>query len=595
MSTSIEVNKKSVKDLLETGKDHLFVIPEYQRPYAWEEDEIQTLFDDLWDFTTNGMGGSERNGTYFLGTVVSFENEQKEQEIIDGQQRITSLFLLLRAIYTMLDSADTKTKEAENFIKQIEPAIWRTNKLTGEVDYSKILITSRVMNNEGNEVLRKLLESGIANSKAKDNYSVNYKKFQELLSDAAKENPLMIYEFIYAILNQAILLPITADSQDTALTIFSTLNDRGLQLSDADIFKSKIYNHLSAEKKSVFIKEWQTLDEKANNAGESIQQLFYYYMFYLRALEGDNKTTTPGVRKYYAGGNGKYEKLFASDLMQNLSSILTLWLVVNKHEEIDGEEWTKNHAICQILDILSSYPNEFWKYPVIIYYLSHKEDSSFEEYFEKFLKKLTLELISNYLNVPAISAVKSEILKLNVEAISSLKPKFDFKKVDESTLEMKTRVPHRNAVRMLLKILAYDRQDTLLPPKWEIEHILPQKWQPAYFINESDDAINEKIEHIGNKLPFEKRLNIVAGNGYFDKKKAEYAKSAVTITREMSDFNSHDWKLEQITERDIRVSDSIINIFKKWENEFNTQTSCKDVPTPEQLAFLEEARAKGWI
>lgn len=138
MSTSIEVHKKSVKELLSEGKDHQFVIPEYQRPYAWGDEEIQTLFDDLWEFTTNGQGGSENNGTYFLGTVVAYENENKEQEIIDGQQRITSLFLLLRAIYTMLSNADTKTKEAENFIKQIEPAIWRTNKLTGEVDYTRI-------------------------------------------------------------------------------------------------------------------------------------------------------------------------------------------------------------------------------------------------------------------------------------------------------------------------------------------------------------------------------------------------------------------------------------------------------------------------
>lgn len=340
MSTSIEVHKKSVKELLSEGKDHQFVIPEYQRPYAWGDDEIQTLFDDLWEFTTNGQGGSENNGTYFLGTVVAYENENKEQEIIDGQQRITSLFLLLRAIYTMLSNADTKTKEAENFIKQIEPAIWRTNKLTGEVDYTSILLTSRVMNNAGNEILRKLLETGKADEKADDNYSLNYVKFQELLSGVSKDNPLMIYEFIYVILNQAILLPITADTQDTALTIFSTLNDRGLQLSDADIFKAKIYNHLTADKKPTFIEAWKELDEKATNAGESIQQLFYYYMFYLRALDKDNKTTTPGVRKYYSAN--KFEKLFAEDLMDNLSVVLTVWRVVNMHKAPNAVEQRKH-------------------------------------------------------------------------------------------------------------------------------------------------------------------------------------------------------------------------------------------------------------
>ena len=595
MSTSIEVHKKSVKELLSEGKDHQFVIPEYQRPYAWGDEEIQTLFDDLWEFTTNGQGGSENNGTYFLGTVVAYENDNKEQEIIDGQQRITSLFLLLRAIYTMLSNADTKTKEAENFIKQIEPAIWRTNKLTGEVDYTSILLTSRVMNNEGNEILRKLLETGKADEKAEDNYSLNYIKFQELLAGVSKDNPLMIYEFIYVILNQAILLPITADTQDTALTIFSTLNDRGLQLSDADIFKAKIYNHLAADQKPDFIEAWKDLDEKATNAGESIQQLFYYYMFYLRALDKDNKTTTPGVRKYYSAN--KFEKLFAENLMNNLSIILTVWRVVNKHEHFEEEAWTSNIAILQSLDTLSSYPNEFWKYPVVIFYLAHRNEEEFEDNFDAFLKKLLLELLTKYLITPTINAVKSDILKLNVEIIASASPKFEFKEIDDKQLEGRIRIPHRNAVRMLLKILAYEKQDSLLPDKWEIEHILPQKWQAAYFMNDSEETIKERIEHIGNKLPFEKKLNIIAGNGYFDKKKKEYADSAIEVTKEMSTFDSHDWKLEQISERDIRVSDAIIAILKKWDGEYKKEpiTTASDQPTPEQLAFLKEAKEKGWI
>lgn len=595
MSTSIEVHKKSVKELLSEGKDHQFVIPEYQRPYAWGDEEIQTLFDDLWEFTTNGQGGSENNGTYFLGTVVAYENDNKEQEIIDGQQRITSLFLLLRAIYTMLSNADTKTKEAENFIKQIEPAIWRTNKLTGEVDYTSILLTSRVMNNEGNEILRKLLETGKADEKAEDNYSLNYIKFQELLTGVSKDNPLMIYEFIYVILNQAILLPITADTQDTALTIFSTLNDRGLQLSDADIFKAKIYNHLAADQKPDFIEAWKDLDEKATNAGESIQQLFYYYMFYLRALDKDNKTTTPGVRKYYSAN--KFEKLFAENLMNNLSIILTVWRVVNKHEHFEEEAWTSNIAILQSLDTLSSYPNEFWKYPVVIFYLAHRNEEEFEDNFDAFLKKLLLELLTKYLITPTINAVKSDILKLNVEIIASARPKFEFKEIDDKQLEGRIRIPHRNAVRMLLKILAYEKQDSLLPDKWEIEHILPQKWQAAYFMNDSEETIKERIEHIGNKLPFEKKLNIIAGNGYFDKKKKEYADSAIEVTKEMSTFDSHDWKLEQISERDIRVSDAIIAILKKWDGEYKKEpiTTASDQPTPEQLAFLKEAKEKGWI
>ena len=133
MPTTIEVNKQSVKQLLEGGKEKPFVIPEYQRPYAWDEEQIQTLIDDLWEFTTSKDGNNDEKSTYFLGSIVSYE-ENGEQEIIDGQQRITSLFLLLRAIYTMLQNADGQSKKAKNFIQQIEPAIWRTDKYTGEVD-----------------------------------------------------------------------------------------------------------------------------------------------------------------------------------------------------------------------------------------------------------------------------------------------------------------------------------------------------------------------------------------------------------------------------------------------------------------------------
>lgn len=596
MSTSIQVHKKSVKDLLENGKDSPFVIPEYQRPYAWGYDQVETLFDDLWEFASTPEGGSEGKNTYFLGSIVSYENENGEQEIIDGQQRITSLFLLLRAIYTALKFSGSKTKEAENFIKQIEPALWRTNKMTGEVDYSNILLESRVLNNEGNAVLRNILQTGDTDPKATDNYSKNYRKFQELFANASKENPLMIYEFIYVVLNKAILLPITADTQDTALTIFSTLNDRGLPLSDADIFKAKIYNHLEADEKAEFIDKWKDLDEEATSAGESIQQLFYYYMFYLRALEKDNNTTTPGIRKYYSAN--KFERLYQPALIDNLFVIVKLWEVVNKHEENPDEKWSNDSTVLQALDILSAYPNEFWKYPVINYYLTYRHQDNFADEFGKFLHKLIRELLTKYLMVPTINAVKADILKLNVEIVFSSTPKFDFRIIDMSQLDDHIKNPHRNAVRMLLKIMAYDKQDTLLPDRWEVEHIFPQKWQTNYFPNTSDDVVREKIEHIGNKLPFEKRLNIVAGNGYFKKKQKEYAASQIAITKAMGTANIQDWNLDSIVERDIRVSDEILKTLQKWEDEYNNAKPASAAPTEpsdEQKALIEQFKKNGWV
>lgn len=588
MTTSINVNKVSVQDLLKSGKEHKFIIPEYQRPYAWGVDEAETLFNDLWDFT------EKQETTYFLGSIVSYLNEQGEQEIIDGQQRITSLFLLLRAIYTNLQQPDEKTKESLHFIQEIEPTIWVKNSINGEIDYSNILIESKVINNSGNEILRKILETGKTDEKATDNYSVNYRKFQELYSNKAQHDPTKIYYFILAILSKAILLPITADTQDTALTIFSTLNDRGLPLSDADIFKAKIYNHLSNEEKSKFITEWQELDENARYVNETIQSLFYYYMFYLRATSEDDKSTTPGIRKYFS--ENKYARLFAPELLTNLSTILNVWKVVNKREYIEKEDWSKNSKTLQALDILSAYPNEFWKYPVLTYYLSHREDNDFTNNFLVFLRKLTVELLTKYLITPTINAVKVDIMKLNVEITKTIHPKFPFKEIDKKQLTDNIKMPNGKTVRMLLKLLAYKYQEQLLPEKWEIEHIFPQKWHNNYFVDISDDIVKEKIEYLGNKIPFEKKLNIQAGNGYFSKKQNEYSTSSIVIVKELSDPKqySRDWSLENITERGVKICADILSELESWNNEYCTSRT-EEEPSAEDLAIIEKYKSKGWI
>ncbi len=593
MATTISVNKQSVSELLKTGRTKPFIIPEYQRPYAWTTDEAETLFEDIWEFATT-IGGLDQNGSYFLGSIVSFENEDGEQEIIDGQQRITSLFLLLRAIYTKLTQGDdANTDAAQNFIRQIEPAIWRTDNRTGKVDYNNILLTSKVVDNEGNEVLRNILKEGVANPDSNDNYSKNYIHFQKLYNNHCEKSPLKIYDFIYALLNQAILLPISADSQDTALTIFSTLNNRGLPLSDADIFKAKIYNNLKDDEKETFIAQWKSLEREAAEAHESIQQLFYYYMFYLRAKENDVSSTTPGVRKYYSAN--KFVRLFDPNLMEELKTVLNLWKVINTNQDIPGEDWDNNMKIRKALDTLTSYPNEFWKYPVIIYYLSHRNKDNFDEQFLLFLNKLIEELMTRFLLFPTINAVKGDIMKLDAKIINDPCPEFDFREIDKSLLESKIRVPHRNIVRMLLKSYAYNHQEQLLPENWQIEHILPQKWQTSFFPDNDPKNVNEMIEHIGNKTPFERKLNIVASNGYFKKKQQEYQKSEIEVTKILVTSIDNDWTLGNIKHRDEMVSSEIMRLLQTWETDYQNSESNTNIPSQEELALIEKFKNKGWI
>ena len=581
MATTIEVNKSSIKDLLMTGTKEKFLIPEYQRPYAWTDAQVLTLFENLVEYTNN-----QNESSYFLGCIVSFSNENKEQEIIDGQQRITTLFLLLRAIHRKLQKM-SDSKEKDNFIRQIEPAIWKIDELTSVADYGSVLIESKVLEVEYNQILENILKTGEVEDKSKDRYSLNYKLLIKLLDEYANNEPLNFYRCTNNVLNKTIVLPIKADTQETALTIFSTLNDRGLPLSDADIFKAKIYNKLNEENKAKFVEEWKNLTLRSETAAESIQKLFYYYMFYLRAMDNDKKTTTPGLRKYFA--EDSFSRLFEDNLVQNLRDILEFWEVVNCREAKESK-WTTNFSILSILDILSSYPNEFWKYPVIIYYLKNKNSEKFEELFLIFLRKLFVNLFKVYIVSPTINSVKTSILNLNSSILHDEVLNFEFRNVTEDELKNGIKHLHRNAVRMLLKLLAYniEEQKELLPYNWEIEHILPLKWQPSYF-NSNEDEVNELIETIGNKIPFEKRLNIIASNGYFSKKQEQYVKSNIAIAKAMSNSNIKDWKLKEIRERNIRIIDEVIDTFNSWDS----SVSDNNILSNEEIEAIKLIKNKG--
>lgn len=604
-TANINVNKQNVLQLLTSGQEIPFVIPEYQRPYSWSNDEIITLFEDLWEFSIERTH-SDGAKNYFLGCVVSYE-ENGERQIIDGQQRITSLFLLLRAVFSMLEKEDNKTDEVNYFIQKIKPALWKENEMTGKEDRSKILLRSEVVTDSGNLILRNILESGEADKNAKDNYSKNYNKFKELYIQKSQSSPNQIYHFVLALLNYSILLPITADDQETALTIFNTLNNRGLPLSDADIFKSYIYKKLDDTGKKAFINKWKKLETDAEKVNESIQSLFYYNMFYMRAREKDDKSTTPGVRKYYLDKN---KNRLTPEVIDDLAANLQLWKVINGREAVDGEEWSQNMDIRKILDSLSSYTNEFWKYPVSIFFMEHKDKANFEEIFLKFLRKLYVMLLTRYLEVPTINAVKVDILKLNVQIINNSHPEF-YAGFEEKKLEDEYAVnaekartdkliiaPHKNMVRMLLKVLAYQEntQTDLLPGYWEIEHIFPQTWDSKYYTLNEEEA-NEKLEHLGNKLPLEKKLNISASNNYFAKKKDRYKDSKIAIIKKLGDSTLDEWNLTNIDANDTKVCEIIKSLLKAWVDEYEGKEDSPKTPeaTPEELAMIKKLKEKGLI
>ena len=176
----LNIDQKNIKDLFEDKKSD-FLIPDYQRPYAWEEDECRTLWDDIFEFAfpNNNVDDFNSEEEYYLGPIVTFRNDDGKKEIIDGQQRLTTLLLLLRAFYVkfgkMQDANSKKMRE------NIEKCIWKTDEF-GNPNKNALKINSEVATDNDKEEFLKILNTGDATN-IKSRYAENYKFFQKQIDD----------------------------------------------------------------------------------------------------------------------------------------------------------------------------------------------------------------------------------------------------------------------------------------------------------------------------------------------------------------------------------------------------------------------------
>ena len=155
----------------------------------------------------------------------------------------------------MQDKASVSTRQ------NIEKCLWKTDEF-GEPDMLQLKIDSEVATDNDKDEFLEILKTGIVSKEMKSRYACNFRFFQENIDDFLTKYPTYFAYLPTRIMNNCILLPIEAESQDTALRIFSTLNDRGKPLSDADIFKAQFYKHFSKlGKKEEFITQWKKLEE----------------------------------------------------------------------------------------------------------------------------------------------------------------------------------------------------------------------------------------------------------------------------------------------------------------------------------------------
>ena len=573
--SKLNVDQKTIM-LLFSDKKSDFLIPDYQRPYAWEESQCQTLWDDIFTFAfpDNNYEKFEKNEEYFLGSIVTFENENNKKEVIDGQQRLTTLMLLLRAFYAKFGNMqDDNSKSTRDRIAQ---CLWKTDEF-GKADLNVLKIDSEVATDNDKDEFLYILKTGIVSKEQKSNYAKNYIFFQQKIDDFLREFPSYFAYLPARILGNCILLPIEAESQDTALRIFSTLNNRGLPLSDADIFKAQFYKHYSTKnQKDDFIEKWKELEEISGKIfrplnGIPMDELFTRYMYFIRSKQGVKSSTTEALRKFYE--KGKYAILKQDETLPNLKILVDFW---NDVYTQNSERFPPN--VLRKLFILNYAPNGMWTYFLSVFFLHNKNESDQleEDKLDDFLNKIIAFVWGFSFINPGVNALRTPVYAEMINVVTNKDVNFEEHKFEENTL--RTAINNfefkngRPITRSMLTWWAFNNDNQIIPTlstNFDIEHIFARKRQE----NDRTLANTKNLEALGNKVLLEDKINIRAADYRFSDKVKYYEgfvndkgqHKAGTIISELVNLatNNSDFTEPDITKRTEEITNQFINYLKQ--------------------------------
>ena len=522
--SKISVDQSPIGELFSNKKSD-FLIPDYQRPYAWGIDECQTLWADIWEFAfpDNNKDKFKTDDEYYLGPIDTFENDERKLEVIDGQQRLTTLMLLLRAFYDKFlyaQNPDTiKTRD------KISTCIWKTDEYDNP-DFDKLKINSEVATDDDKEAFLYILKNGKSPENNHSNYAENFDFFTKKIEEYAAKFDGYTSLLAQRIMNNCIVLPIEADNQDTALRIFSTLNDRGLPLSDADIFKAQFYKYYSDKgKKDDFIEVWKGLEELSEKIfhpsnGTPMDELFTRYMYFERAKQGIKSSTTEALRKFYE--KDKYALLKNDATLDNLVSLAQFWNAVDKQ---DTEKFSPE--VLRKLFVLNYAPNGMWTAFVSVYYMQNRDNKGKleDKAFYAFLEKLIAFVWAYAFTNPGVNALRTPLYAEMINIVNDRPVDFSDYKINEeqltAILSQFEFINQRPITKSMLTWWAFEnpKQDIVeLDTKFEIEHIFAKNRQ------ENDVVLNnpKNIECLGNKSLLEKRINIRASDFRFKDKYKYY-------------------------------------------------------------------------
>lgn len=611
MAKNIEPKLKKIGEYLKLDEDSVFVIPEYQRPYSWDIENCDKLWQDIITF-----GENKSKDNYFFGTIIlSCDSADSRFELIDGQQRTTTFLLLLKALLfgindkiNKISSEDDESSGLLNGLKdrrqkilgvlyKVEPEDIpeRPNAQKDCLIYEKLNILINNSNNEKykddlNIILKGLnfesIERNVIKIKyrKKDNAYTNFfRNFKFFYNKIMHLQNNEINSIAKSILESCEVIEIRSWKVEQAITMFNSLNSDGMPLNDADIISAKLFASSKCQnKENEYSELWKELLDCVNVLSEKsvldFNSILTQYMYVLRAKNneivsptGAIDVTVPGVRRYFTSIN--------EDIINNPIQTCREMLVLA-------------HIWEQIIDIPSIQVLLKFNENVKLYlgcffsrFIDKETDKNSVAILAETLLKLfaILELVdTGYSSKNFKSFLFKESLKLVNDNINILEISQDFSRHIESTWnknDIKSRIKEYDKnILVYLNEFIFAKNNNLgfyLGDKYDIEHIMPASGHNITSIQrdagiKDKDDFDEIVNKLGNKILLEQEINRAISNDWFRTKvhktrntKFSYADSrypiAQCLAKTYKDVEKPLWGKDDIFKATDKICERIIN------------------------------------
>lgn len=536
-SMSIAASQKSIREILRP-EDYQFVVPAYQRPYAWEKSQARQLVDDLLDAYS-----SDPDNDYFLGSVVIVKQEgSPKSEIVDGQQRLTSLSILISVIRHLVPEHLSQVRSDIGQILLRDFMGIKSEGLTIRKS-DQAYFNEMIVVDGGIRRLRDLQASLSSSQQCiKNNAEIFANKLESLIETSADKARLP-QDFLNYILRQVRLVIISDDDFRSAYRIFSTMNNRGLPLGVSDLIKAILLEQISDSEIQHYTEIWEReegslteLNPERSEEYDSNRKFFELLFTHIHRINAKQRSSsnlfTDFQKDVLKTNDNPLNEASAKEFIdQQLVPCSKAYATI-----LDNSFNARSHSISEtindiMLPLLKRIPNSDWQPPAIMF-LSRYRDNEIKA--KEFIIKLE--------RVAACSL----LLRENVNARARrYKP----------ILEALDRSPDEALTAAANSITSHDKESVLtainrdlygetyaqyvmirldcalaeggLSPSLKsriitIEHVLPQTLSEYWGEDWSSDQHGSWINRIGNLILLSKRKNSQAQNYDFLTKKATY-------------------------------------------------------------------------